>query len=330
MTTVRILKDYAWPLMRQSPGSKGVWDGVQFIENATPSCDYTIVLNRVSSPETVECAPEHIWAVMQEPPTEFCKAMHRGASFYHRVYTQDTTLSGPRYIHSHAALPWHVNKSYDELRACSIPHKPYALSCITSTIAVLEGQRTRLRFIEKLRQHIDFELFGRGFRPIEDKWDALAPYRYSLVIENFQNPYYWSEKLADSLLAWTMPIYIGCTRVHDHFPAEVVPCLDMDDPEVSKRIRAIIMSDAWKKNLPALMHARELILDRYQLFPFLVSEIRKHERSGACVGHQPKPVTLTPFPGAFRTWGGTISHWLKNRVRPDSAPSKLPITDHIA
>ena len=29
-----------------------------------------------------------------------------------------------------------------------------------------------------------FDLFGRGFHPIADKWDGIAPYRYSIAFEN--------------------------------------------------------------------------------------------------------------------------------------------------
>ena len=315
MITVLVLKDYDWPLIRQTPGISGIWDGVQFVERATTRCDYTIILNAVAAAERVICPPEHIWAVMQEPPTGFRKGTHRGAHYYHRIYTQDPSLSGPRYIHSHPALPWHVNKTYDELRLCPMPEKRYALSCITSNTTVLEGQRERLHFIRKVGQRLDFDLFGRGFRPIDDKWDGLAAYRYSLVIENFQNPYYWTEKLADSFLAWTMPLYIGCTDVHRAFPAEAVICLDMYDPHVIEKIRSIVSSDAWRKNLDAIAAARDLVLERYQLFPFLVNEIRRHEHSGSCVSHESKPVKLTPYPGALQKWFGAVSHRVKTRLR---------------
>jgi hypothetical protein len=320
MTTVRILKDYDWPLMRQTPDSSGIWDDVQFVQEGSTCCDYTIILNAVASIESVICPPEHVWAIMQEPPTEFRKAMHRGAPFYHRIYTQDLSLSGPRYIYSHPALPWHVNKTYDELRRCPMPEKLYALSCITSATAVLEGQRARLQFLKKVRQHLELDLFGRGFWPIYDKWDGLAAYRYSLVIENFQNPYYWTEKLADCLLAWTMPLYIGCTDIQRAFPPEAVICLDMHDPHVIEKIRSIVSSDAWRKNLDAIAAARHLVLERYQLFPFLTSEIRRYEHSGTCVSHEAKPVRLTPFPGALQKWFGAVSHRVKTRFRHGLSP----------
>jgi hypothetical protein len=312
MTLVRVIQDYEWaPLMRQTPSSKGNWDGVQFTVAPVDQCDYTIILNRVAEATKVMCPLEHIWAIMQEPPTEFLRSMHRGAPYHHRIYTQDEDLVGPRYIHSQPALPWQVNKSYDELQNATVPAKLLQLSCITSDTAVLEGHRARLRFIKTLSGRIDFHLFGRGIHPIADKWDALAPYRYSLVMENFQNPYYWSEKLSDCFLAWTMPIYIGCTRIHAQFPAESVVCIERDDPDAVEKIRHVISSELWYRNLDAIAHARKLVLERYQLFPFVVNEIRQHEGSASCREHRPTHARLTSYPGSLESSLNSIAHRIK-------------------
>ena len=59
-----------------------------------------------------------------------------------------------------------------------------------------------------------------GFKSIEDKWAGLAPYKYSLAIENAVTPDYWSEKIADCFLTWTLPIYYGCLNLEDYFPKQ--------------------------------------------------------------------------------------------------------------
>ena len=46
-------------------------------------------------------------------------------------------------------------------------------------------RRSFLQFIQN-NASIDIDLFGRAVRAIEDKWDGLAPYKYSLAIENSQ------------------------------------------------------------------------------------------------------------------------------------------------
>lgn len=138
-----------------------------------------------------------------------------------------------------------------------------------------------MSFLQRIQKEIKFDLFGLGFQPIEDKWDALAPYRYSLAVENFSNPLYWSEKLADCFLAWTMPVYFGCTKILDFFPPESMICIDIQDPDCAEIIRMGIGNELWQRNLDAIAYARQLVLNRYQLFPFLTQEIHALEEEGA-------------------------------------------------
>lgn len=293
MALVRIVKSWPRPdLMRQTPGGKGIWDGFQFTLEPIEKCDYLIVLNRPSQDTTVQCPPQHVWAVMQEPPSGQLALMHRGDRSYRRVYTSDDTLQGQRYIQSQPALPWHVNRDYDFLVQCGIPEKRRTLSWITSNAAVLQGHRDRLGFLDQIRDKLEFDLYGKGIRYIEDKWDGLAPYRYSLAVENFSNPYYWSEKLADCFLAWAMPIYYGCTRISAYFPSEAMVCIDIHDPLAIDKIRETVSSDLWRRNLDAIAQARRLVLDRYQLFPLVAKEIRHHESNGCMGAHLPQVVSV--------------------------------------
>jgi hypothetical protein len=293
MTLVRIVKNWEWPdIMRQTPGSNGVWDGVRFTLEPVAECDYLIVLNRPAQDITVRCPPQHVWAVVQEPPNECFQPMHRGDISYAQVYTSDAALVGRRYRHSHPALPWHVNRDYDFLSRCKVPEKKAGLSWITSDITVFQGHRDRLSFLERIRDDLEFDLFGKGFSFIKDKWDGLAPYRYSIVVENFSNPWYWSEKLADCFLAWTMPIYYGCTRISDFFPEESVVAMDINDPMAPRKIQEVIASDLWRRRLDVIDYSRRLVLDNYQLFPFLVRAMRAHQHGVCSKRHRPRTVTV--------------------------------------
>ncbi len=54
---VRIVKDWDWPdLMRQTPGGKGIWDGVRFTCDPVKDCDVLVMLNnRMKTDVTVRC-----------------------------------------------------------------------------------------------------------------------------------------------------------------------------------------------------------------------------------------------------------------------------------
>jgi hypothetical protein len=297
---VRIIRNWTYPdLMRQTPASAGIWSGFEFTELPEP-CDYVIVLNTPGLESVVDCPPENLWAIMQEPPNEIFAWMHRGQKEYSRIYTTDHTLKGERYIHSQPALPWHVNKDYDFLAYCPPPEKKRVLSWITSNKAVFKGHKKRMGFLERIRKKMDFDLFGHGFTFLDDKWDGLAPYCYSLAIENYNNPYYWSEKIADCFLAWTMPVYYGCTHITEYFPAEAMIQIDINDPDTPKQIADAIYSDRYKKNLDAIAEARKLILEKYQLFPMLAQQIATDLQSPASSTKYARTISIKPASSPHR------------------------------
>jgi hypothetical protein len=74
------------------------------------------------------------------------------------------------------------------------------------------------------------DLFGRAARPIDDKWDGLAPYHFSLAIENTVATDYWTEKVADCFLSWTCPIYNGAPNLADFFPRDSFIQIDIARP----------------------------------------------------------------------------------------------------
>lgn len=80
-------------------------------------------------------------------------------------------------------------------------------------VSILVSQKTgqeghRLRHEAKKLDGVDG--FGRGCDNwVSCKMEALAPYRYSIVIENSRSNYYFTEKLIDCLSQGTVPIYWG-------------------------------------------------------------------------------------------------------------------------
>ncbi|MCQ0094034.1 glycosyltransferase family 10 domain-containing protein [Roseovarius sp. M141] len=64
---------------------------------------------------------------------------------------------------------------------------------------------------------LDLDVMGRGYKPFVDKSEGLAPYRYSVVIENVRDKNYFTEKLIDAILCRTVPIYWGCPNIGDFF-----------------------------------------------------------------------------------------------------------------
>lgn len=279
MPLVRIVKNWDSPhLLRQTTGEKGIWGGIRFTLDAVEDCDYLIFLNNcMTTPTTVRCPRENIWAIMQEPfQRGHTDWMREGHVFFSKVFTPYPPSRENKYVRSQPALPWHVDKTYDELLSLPLPQKEEKLSWIVGNANTLPGHDKRFNLLRTIQksQILPIDLYGRAVCPIEDKWTGLAPYRYSLAIENSAGRDYWTEKLADCFLSWTVPIYYGCSNLEDYFPGESFIRINIDEPErCVEEIMAILASDDWGKRLPALEEARNLILNRYQLFPFLAERI---------------------------------------------------------
>ncbi|MDR1284079.1 MAG: glycosyltransferase, partial [Opitutaceae bacterium] len=143
--------------------------------------------------------------------------------------------------------------------------------------------RARYEFVQTLRGLLpQMDVFGHGVRFIEDKAEAIDPYRYHLAIENHRALHHWTEKLADPFLGLSLPIYYGCPNVADYFPEESFVEIDIRDPgEAAEVIRKAIRDDLHSRRIRALSEARRRVLYDYNLFAVLSRLVEsRHEDAG--------------------------------------------------
>ena len=88
------------------------------------------------------------------------------------------------------------------------------ISIIASGKNQTHGHQLRHEIIRNIK---NIDVYGRGYKPVENKVIALKDYRYSIVIENVKKDYYFSEKLIDSFRTGTVPIFYGCPSIGDFF-----------------------------------------------------------------------------------------------------------------
>lgn len=94
--------------------------------------------------------------------------------------------------------------------------KSRLMSLIASAKRDHPGHQLRHRMVAFVQgQGTDVDVLGRGYAPFDRKSDGLAPYRFSVVIENVRETNYFSEKLIDAILCETVPIYWGCPNIGD-------------------------------------------------------------------------------------------------------------------
>lgn len=98
------------------------------------------------------------------------------------------------------------------------------------------------------------------------KYDGLINYEYSICIENCHKKNQFTEKFTDALLCWTIPIYYGCSNISEYFPKGSYYEIDILNPNCFKRIQEITSSPITQQNIDAMTEARQLILNKYNIW----------------------------------------------------------------
>ncbi len=165
---------------------------------------------------------------------------------------------------------------FDELASFkgNSKHKQKKMSVIISNKVYNRDHLNRIKFVEKLKKHYQdkLDVFGIGFNAIEDKWDAIADYKYHIVLENSSYLDYWTEKLADCYLAGSFPFYYGCKNIDKYFPPNSYIPIDIND--FAKTIEVIdqsIENNTYEKNIELIEESRNLVLYKYNLFELICS-----------------------------------------------------------
>jgi hypothetical protein len=94
-------------------------------------------------------------------------------------------------------------------------NKNKLVSMITSSKSITAPQRLRNNVVTKYRNNID--IYGRGYNEIPYKLQAHKDYCFSVVMENCNSNFYFSEKLIDCFMCGTIPVYYGCEGVTNFF-----------------------------------------------------------------------------------------------------------------
>jgi len=305
-----------WPLARQTPGSTGVWGSCQFLINQdVAECDYWVVYEGLMKPESAWCPPENTVLVTGEPPA---MKNYEGSFLrqFAKVITCHRNMRHPHVIHTQQGLPWMVGarymrrerrwsdiftKDYDELKGLTKVDKDRLMSVICSTRGSTEGHRKRLDLVRRLSSNLKYpiDVFIPEEMELEDKWDAIARYRYHICLENSSVQDYWTEKLSDAFLGLSYPIYYGCPNLGDYFPTQSFSRIDIADFESSVRIvERVVEDNCYERSLEWLNIAKALVLEKYNLFAMLAGLCTDPSSYGVREYVTLKPESARPRAGA--------------------------------
>lgn len=274
------LSDQIHPYLRQTPNNSGIWGEYRFFINVPiETCDYWVVFGDLeNNSESCYCPVNNTIFITGEPPslTHYDQNFLNQFSHVISAHKDIKHKNLYNYIQGH---PWFINKSYNELVSLDAVQKNREISIITSNKTFSAGHKKRYEFALTIKDYFGdrIDLFGNGISSFQDKWDVLAPYKYSIVIENCRCDDWITEKLFDCFLSHTFPLYYGSKNIskyyHEHSYAEI----DIYDSEGSiKKIEHILnQPDHYTEHLPFILQSKERTLSAYNLFPNIIHYIEK-------------------------------------------------------
>ena len=280
-------------LLRFSSGGQGRWHDLQYTERPEEADIYTVFWPTNADYSGAEFPPKSVINLTQEPSFRGEIRMTRAGGSkligwkYYAVPSSENfgreTLFSRWVPDGPIAAVWWIGKSYDDLNDKPFPDKTRLASCVITGRLNRPGQRLRLKFLKRFAERHPnvLDVYGRnvgGFDlnqipgylgPVEDKWEALAPYRYAFALENTAKPNYWQQQLNDAILAGCFPVYWGCTNLEAYLPRDSFRWIDITKPDAPDHALGVFKSDLREEHLKELYEAKHRILNKYQYWPYV-------------------------------------------------------------
>lgn len=194
-----------------------------------------------------------------EPPGSY-RSHYLNMRRIRREFDQVLTWHDGEMLHR-TSLFYPLGGSWIAEQDWAVYEKTAMLSIIGSNKRQSEGHLLRHDIISKHRNDGvgKFDVFGYGYNPIPRKLTALAPYRYSIVVEPWRGNCYFTEKLIDCLACGTVPIYWGCPCIGNFFDERGL--LQFKTLDELEQIMTLISTSDYESRLPYieanLIKARE-------------------------------------------------------------------------
>ena len=274
-----------WDYINHTPSKEGAWNGMQFHVNDFRLSEYDFVVVHQDVPAILKLkasAGGFILVTGEEKsmtgyPVEFLNQ-------FDMVITSRDDIEHPNVLRTFYMHPWRVKKTFDELSEMKPSGKSATLSAIISNLRTLPVHQRRFEFMTRLKAHYGDKLswFSKGQNTfIEDKWDGLAPYEFSIAIENSRHHNYFTEKITDCFLAFTMPVYHGCPDIHRFFDDRSYLLTDPDHfHESVQLIDMAIAENLGQSRMKYIIDSRELVLRKYQFIAAVSDVIARKKKSG--------------------------------------------------
>jgi len=154
-------------------------------------------------------------------------------------------------------------------------HKTKSVSVIISSKVMTNQQINRIKFVQFMERNskIPLRIHGGLTKSVSDKFEILSKSTHHIAIENSSHNDYWTEKLADSILALNYTFYSGAPNIHEYFDKTILGDLSLSDFKAAQHnIEEIFFTQT--VDLDLLRSEREKLLNDYSLLG-LIEKVSK-------------------------------------------------------
>ena len=273
-------KTFIKRLVTTSKNNSGKWNNIEYTNNINDS-DYIISLGGIPN---INADLKKILIFQREPDVLSVMPQYNNNTFNYKR------------LHHMWTHPEHMQMNYDDFFNLKYTKKTKLCSTVTSMRLHSPLAKQRVKFITNLCKKYPgiIDVFGEGWdnrlgksykgelkwhnlggikrqktdneNANESKYNGLKDYSYSLCFENSSYDNYFTEKITDCMLSWTIPIYFGCPNIDKYFPSESYYIVDINDVDNIDKVIEIINKPITEKNIEALSKARDLILNKYNMW----------------------------------------------------------------
>ncbi len=265
-------------LMKLTKNSNGIFQNCLFHFNSEiKEYDYLVVFETLT--KKIKLNKNTVSIYIAGESTAIKKYDQKFLDQFDHIITCQKRIKHKSVYYRSPGHTWFSDKTYDELLNIRNIKKEKLLSIVVSNKTSTKGHRDRLKFCLKLKDTLGdkVDLFGRGFKDFNDKWEVIAPYKYSIAIENSIEDDWITEKLGDCYTSLTFPFYMGAPNVSEYYNQNSYELIDIRDFEGSlKRILDTVNDDThYKKHLQYLIDAKYDYLNKHSMIPMVCSFIDK-------------------------------------------------------
>lgn len=268
------------PILAQTPNLSGIWGNFEFYFNKNiDKCDYWVVFEYLPENDSTICSKENTLFITGEP-SSIRRYNNKFLNQFAKIITTQRRIAKVETYYAQPGISWRSKKNYDELFNHNEIQKDKLISIIVSNKSFTPGHKKRLEFCLKLKEYFGdkIDIFGRGINEFDDKWDVLAPYKYSIAIENSAEQDYVSEKIGDCFTSLTFPFYYGCPNIDKYYNSDSYKLIDIDNFEKSCTIIEEIINNEnhYNKHLNSLIDSKNKYINKYSLIPLISGFVEKN------------------------------------------------------